>query len=437
MSELYFHCKYAIIGEECNKVIKDAGILIEENKIIEVGKHEDVKKQIRGHDIIQRENHIAIPLLINAHTHLPETLLRGICDNEKLEKWLYEYIWPFEQRLTAEDAYYGALLGCLELIESGVGGFIDQYFFAEQIKEAAQQAKIRALLCPSVFDNTPEYGSLENTWKEVKKNLISELSKKEEHLVRWGIGPHAPYTVPKDYLLEIKDFAVEYNIPIHIHLSETDIEVINAKKEFGATPIEYIDRIGLTEAKILGAHCVHTTKRDIEIMKNNDFVVLHNPQSNLKLASGIAPIVSYLKNNIQVALGTDGNASNNDLGILEEMNTLALLQKYKTNDPSALQNEQALKIATVNGMKAMGIEYSGISRNSTADLTILSLESSHSWPQINPISNIVYSSSSKDVTDVLVNGYLVYENKKHKTLNKEEIIKKCEKISEKIISEIQ
>ncbi|MHA1686880.1 MAG: amidohydrolase [Candidatus Heimdallarchaeaceae archaeon] len=437
MAELYIHCKYAITGKNCDRLIKDAGILVEDEKIIEVGKHKRIKKQISGHDKIERDNHIAIPILVNAHTHLPETLLRGICDNEKLEKWLYEYVWPFEMKLSAQDAYYGALLGCLELIESGIGGFIDQYFYVEQIKNAVEKAKIHALLCPSIFNNTPEDGSIENTWKNVKNRIQKEMGRNKDSLIKWGIGPHAPYTVPKDYLIEIKEFAVEKNIPIHIHLCETEIEVFNAKKEFGMTPIEYIDSLGLTEAKILGAHCVHTTKHEQEIMRKKNFIVLHNPQSNLKLASGIAPIAEYLRKNIKIAIGTDGNASNNDLGILEEITTMALLQKYKTNNPSAMPNSEIIKIASINGMNALGKKYAGIEKNSPASLTILTLENSHSWPQIDPISNIVFSSSSLDTNDVIVNGNIIYENKIHKTLNKEEIIYKCEKITQRIMNNLR
>lgn len=232
--------------------------------------------------------------------------------------------------------------------------------------------------------------------------------------------------------MEIKEFAIENELPIHIHLCETQTEVLNAKKQFGMTPIEYINSLGITEAKILGAHCIHTTKREQKIMSRKKFVVLHNPQSNLKLASGIAPIVEYIKNNIKVAIGTDGNASNNDLGIIEEMTTMSLLQKYKTNDPSVLPNSETIKIASINGMGALGEKYAGIDKNSLASLTILTLENSHSWPQINPISNIVFSSSSLDANDVIVKGEVIYENKKHKTLNKKEIVRRCEKITQKI-----
>ncbi len=435
MNEYFLETKYIISGSKCDKLIRDGAILVENDKIVDVGKSKDIKKLISGHDKIERNNHIAIPSFINAHTHLPETLLRGICDNETLMTWLNEFIWPFEMKMSSDDAYYGALLGCLELIESGVSGFIDQYFYAESIEKAAKEANIRALLCPSVFDNTPESGSLENTWKHVS-NLVKRKTSSDNDLVKYGIGPHAPYTVPKEYLLQIADVASKLDIPIHIHLNETKQELKDAKEQFRMSPIQYVHDLGLTDLRILGAHCVHTDDKDMSIMKSCDFTVLHNPQSNLKMANGIAPIYKYLDLGIKVAVGTDGNASNNDLGMLEEISTAALLQKYLANDPKIINNSQILSIGTIHGMKALGETSSGISKDSVADITLLSYERSHSWPQNNPLSNVIYSSLSSDVSDLFVNGNLIYENRKHKTLDKISIIEKCSEISERILSEM-
>ena len=435
MNDIYIRCKYIISGPKCDKLIKEGAIIIEEDKIVAVGKEEDVKKLLSGHDKVDRSNHIMIPSLINGHTHLPETLLRGICDNQKLMVWLNEYIWPFEMEMSADDAYYGALLGCLESIESGVGGFVDQYFYAESIEKAAKEAKIRALLCPSLFDNTPESGSLEKTWSHIL-DLVERKCKGHIGLVSYGIGPHAPYTVPVEYLQKTLDLASKYSLPIHIHLNETKREVDEAIENFGMSPIEYIHDLGLTKVRILGAHCVHTSPKEWQIMKENKMMVLHNPQSNLKMTSGIAPVYKYLELGIDVVVGTDGNASNNDLGMLEELATTAMLQKYLANDPSVLDNASTLTLGSVNGMKAMNIDSAGISNNSAADLTILSLEKSRSWPQNNPLSNVIYSSSSSDVNDLVVNGEFVYRNREHLTLDKWKIIEKCSEISNRILSYI-
>lgn len=433
MSDTFIKCKYIISGSKCDKLIREGAILIEGDRIVAVGKEKEIKKFLSGHDKINRLNHIAIPALVNSHTHLPETLLRGICDNQKLMVWLNKYIWPFEMQMSSEDAYYGALLGCLELIESGISGFVDQYFYAESIEKAVKESKIRALICPSVFDNTPESGNLEKTWKHVS-NLVESRSKQNDSLVKYGIGPHAPYTVPKDYLLEIKALAAKYSLPIHIHLNETKREVDEAIQNFGKSPIEYIHGLGLTKEKILGAHCVHTSPKEWQIMKDSNLTVLHNPQSNLKMTSGIAPVYKYLEQGIAVAVGTDGNASNNDLGMLEELATTAMLQKYLANDPGVLNNAVVLLLGSIQGMKTIGIESKGISDNSPADVTLLSLQRSHSWPQNEPLSNVIFSSSSSDVTDLLVNGEFVYENREHLTLDKWKIIEKCSKISERILT---
>ncbi|MHA1302417.1 MAG: amidohydrolase [Candidatus Heimdallarchaeaceae archaeon] len=440
MSESFIHCKYVISGYRCDTLIRDAAILIEDTKIVAIGKEKDVKTLLSGHDKYERLNHIAIPSLINAHTHLPETLLRGICDSSKLQEWLFDYIWPFESRLTAKDAYYGALLGALELIESGVAGFIDQYFYVESIEKAVKEAKIRSLLCPSLFDNTPESGSLESTWKHISKFLQSRNTKKNQNsescLIRFGIGPHAPYTVPEEYLLKVSDLAEKYCLPIHIHLNETKKEVYDFISKFGVSPFEYLEQLGLLKYKTLGAHCVHTSEHDREIMKKYNVTVLHNPQSNLKLASGVAPVHNYLKRGIEVAIGTDGNASNNNLDMLEELRTAALLQKYKADDPTVITNAQALFMGSISGSRALGVENPGLLRGSPADITILSLDASHAWPQNDPLSNVVYSSSSQDTNDLIVNGRFVYKNKEHQTLDKIRIVETSAKIAERILTDM-
>jgi 5-methylthioadenosine/S-adenosylhomocysteine deaminase len=303
------------------------------------------------------------------------------------------------------------------------------------MEKAAKKANIRALLCPAIFNNTPESGSLEKTWNHVS-SLIKTKGKDNEGLVKFGIGPHAPYTVPEEYLLKILDLASEYALPIHIHLNETKREVDEAKESYGMSPIEYMHHIGLTKAKILGAHCVHTSSKERQIMKDTKMTVLHNPQSNLKMTSGIAPIYQYLDQGIDVVVGTDGNASNNDLGMLEELATTAMLQKYLANDAEVLNNAEVLSLGTVNGLRALGIASTGISDNSVADLTLLSLDRSHSWPQNDPLSNVIYSSASSDVNDLIVNGNFVYSDKEHLVLDKWKIIEKCTDISQRIIHEI-
>jgi len=439
MSEVVIQCKYIISGEECNKIIKNGSIIIEDNKIIHVGKIDEMKKYVTGHDKIDRMNHVAIPAFINAHTHLPETLLRGICDSSKLIEWLYDYVWPFESHMTVEDAYYGASLGALELIESGVAGFIDQYFFVESIEKVVKESKLRALLCPSLFDGTPETGSIEDTWNHIKKFLHSRnnIIKEKDSLLKYGIGPHAPYTVPKEYLLKVSEIAEKYNIPIHIHISETEKEVSDFRKQHQLTPLEYLENLSLLKNKILAAHCVYPSGRDYEIMKKYKVTVLHNPQSNLKLSSGIAPVFKYIEKNIDVVVGTDGNASNNNLDVLEEVRTAALLQKFLAKDPTVLQNYTALKIGTTAGSKIFGLEKAGIIENAIADITLFSLSGAHSWPQNDIISNVLYSASSGDVNDLIVNGNFLYLNREHQTLNKERIIEKSTKIAERILCEIR
>ncbi len=440
MGDFVIHSKYAIIDNKLGRVVEDAGIIIENNEIIAVGKYEKIKQLISGHDIYERLNHVAIPPFVNAHTHLPETLIRGISDDSSLYDWLYNNVWPFESNLTPRDAYYGTLLGMLELIESGTGGFIDQYFYVNEIEKAVNKGKMRALLCPSVFDNTPEFGSIDNTWKNVRRFLNSRLSASSDNsrqsLVSYGVGPHAPYSVPEEYLLDISEFARSHRLPVHIHINETSSEVKEFINKYNLRPIEYLNKIGFLENKILAAHGVHVSDEEKRILKKYNVTILHNPQSNLKLSSGIAPLDNFLKMGINVAIGTDGCGSNNNLDMLEEIRYAALLQKFLTGDPRVIPNNQALFLGTIAGARAMGIKNYGIAKGSVADITVLSLDAAHNWPVHNSLSNIVYSMSSNDVSDVIVNGIFLLKNKKHQTINKEIVINEVNKIVNRILSKI-
>ena len=405
-------------------VNKDQSILIREGKIAAMGPYKEIKEKehLKGARIFKGNNQLVLPGFINAHTHLPETLLRGICDDEMLEKWLWDNVWIWEGRMTAKEARAGAMLGCLELIKNGVTGFIDQFYYANEIAEAVVESGIRGLLCPSVFDNNAEAGSIDNCFKRACEVVDQWYGKNER--VMWGMGPHAPYTVDKDWLTKIKDFGHERKLPIHIHMQETQWEVDEAIKNFGKTPFQYLKEIGLLTEPILAAHCVVSTEEDRKIMAGHDIHVLHNPTSNLKLSSGIAPISDYLDQGINVAVGTDGNGSNNDLDMLSEIQIAALLQKGSTGKPTAMPLDRTLDIATINGARAMGMEdqLGTIEIGKKADLMIMDCSGVNMNPQHNLLSNLIYSSSSKDIKTVIVGGRIIMENRKVLTMNEERII---------------
>ncbi|MEM3341720.1 MAG: amidohydrolase family protein, partial [Thermoplasmata archaeon] len=281
-------------------------------------------------------------------------------------------------------------------------------------------------------------------WKKKilsERNARSVLSKdvdvpKERVLA--GLGPHAPYTVPKDILQEVSEFALKYDVPLHIHMQETEWEIAKAKKEWGCTPFQYLEKLGVTQARILAAHCVVTDSKDRKIMKKNNVSVLHNPASNLKLASGIAPVKEYLDAGINVSIGTDGSASNNNLVMLEEAALAAMLQKYITNDPRSITREEALEMITINGAKAMGMEkyFGSLEKGKQADLVVISTSAPHMVPLHSPLSNILYASNCSDIDSVMVAGRFVMENRVVKTMKEQEVIRKGIQASKVLAGEL-
>ncbi len=406
------------------KVFKNHSILIENGKIAALGKIEDIKKEhsLTGVRNISGHKKLVMPGMINGHTHLPETLLRGICDDEMLEKWLWDHVWVWEGRMKPKQAKAGSMLGTLELIKNGVTGFIDQFYYTNEIAEAVDESGIRGLICPSVFDNNAEAGSIDNCFKRACE-VVDQWYGKEDRIM-WGMGPHAPYTVDKDWLLKIKDFVHDRKLPIHIHVQETQWEIDQAQESFGNSPVKYMEEIGLLEEKILAAHCVVTSDEDRDIMKKYDVHVLHNPTSNLKLSSGIAPVQNYLERGINVTVGTDGNGSNNDLDMLTEIHLAALLQKYSTGVPTAMPLDWTLDLATINGAKAMGIDdrVGTLEVGKEADMIIMNVSGVNMNPPHDMLSNLIYSSSSRDIETVMVKGNIIMEEGRVLTMDEEKVI---------------
>lgn len=404
------------------RVLRNASVYTEEGKILWVGKG----GVPAGAEKIDARKCVILPALVNAHTHLPETVLRGICDDRNLQEWLNEYIWPAENKLTARDAEIAALLGCAELIHNGVGFFIDQYFYAKEIARSVVKSGIKALLCPSVFENCPEGKTIEKQFA-IAKNFVEEWQGKHER-VSVGIGPHAPYTVSDDYLASIAEFACRKNIHVHIHLSETEWENKESIKRFGETPAERLHRIGILNEKTLLAHCVHLTQKDVELIANSKATILHCPQSNLKLSSGIAKIEN-LRKSINVLIGTDGNASNNNLDVLEELRTACMLQKYLFG-PEAMPLACAFKMVSSNA-GLLGCSYRGeIEVGMPADIAVVPLQKPHLQPVHDILSNVIYSANGTDVRDLIVDGKIVMKDYRILTFDEEKVIEKAKSIGE-------
>ncbi len=349
----------------------------------------------------------ALPGLINCHTHSAMSLMRGYGDDVALMKWLQERIWPIEEGLTAQDVYWGALLSIAEMLKSGTTAFADMYFFMDEVAKAADEAGIRADLSFGMV-------STNDDWKERMDNcsrFYRQWNGGGDGRISVSLGPHAPYTCSPDFLRMVEELAGELGAKIHIHLAETLDEIDQIRERYGKTPLEYVKEAGILRHKVIGAHCVHLADNDMDIMKAGGVNAVHNPQSNMKLASGIAPVQKMLGLGINVALGTDSSCSNNNLDMISEMRSAALLQKVGCMDAEALPAVKVIEMATVNGARTLGIEHEVgmLKEGMKADLILVDMNKPHLYPQHDLISNVVYSAGGGDVAYTLVDGKILLD----------------------------
>ena len=408
--ELYYKGYLGIEGERIAFVSKDSS---EADRFI--ASHKDDCTEIDA------SGKIVMPGLINTHTHVAMALLRGISDDVPLMEWLQEHIWPIEGKMGYDEVYAGARLRMLEMLMGGTTTLVDMYPYEEAIAEAAESAGIRAFVSPCPMDFRMEH--FENDWRQVQKRFS------QSRLVTMIMGPHAIYTLSKENLERSISLAKELGTASHVHLAETETEDRDARAKYGMSPTEYFEKAGLFSTPTLAAHCVMVSDKDIEILARNHVSVAHNPQSNMKLASGIAPVKKMMDAGINVALGTDGASSNNDLDMWEEMRSASLLQKVATMDPCAIPAYTALQMATVNGAKAIGREgeLGVLATGAMADILIVDLEKPHLYPHTNLISELVYSAHAQDVETVIVNGQIVVKDRICLTMNAKDVCQTAQK----------
>lgn len=413
MSILIKNISYLDIEEE--KIVDKADIFIEENKIKKIGENLDQKAD----QVLDGENKLLTPGFVNAHTHLGMSYFRNYADDLALMDWLENEIWPIEAKLNAEDIYWSSMLSIIENIKSGVTSFCDMYYEMDRVGDAAIEAGIRGVLTRGLTDVD---GKGEEKLQEFD-DLYNNYHEKSNGRIKVVPAPHAIYTCSTEFLKEIAKRSLErYDSLIHIHLSETLTEVENSKKEYGMTPIEYVNSLGLLDSQIIAAHCVHITDEEIELVKDKKFYPVYNPSSNLKLASGFTPVDKLLKNNITMALGTDGDSSNNNQDFVEEMHIGGIVNKAVTMNEKAVPAIEILKMATINGAKALGFEKLGLVKEDyLADLTIFDLNSNSFTPRNNLISALVYSASSSDVESVICDGKFIMRDRKLVNIDEEKI----------------
>jgi len=416
-----------LVYENGKLLTKDADIAIKGNKISQI---EKIKADSGFQKIIDASNMLAMPGLINTHTHLSMVLFRNYADDMPLFDWLTKKIWPLEAKLTAEAIYKGSILGIAELIKSGVTGFLDMYFFADETIKAALETGVRVYIARGLTD--------EEEGKEVQLNETRRLFNEyhnQEGRVKIYAGPHAPYTCSPRYLKKVIELAKELDIGIHIHLAETKKEVDECIEKWGKTPIKHVFDLGLFERPTIAAHCVHLNDEDIEILAKSNVSVAHNPTSNLKLASGFAPVEKMLKAGVNVTLGTDGASSNNNLNMFEEMHLASIMHKALNYDAVSVPAETVIKMATINGAKALGIEdeLGSLEVGKKADIILIDLRKPHLVPLNNPLSAICYSAQSSDVHTVIVDGKILMENYELKTIDIEKAMHDAEDAARKLI----
>lgn len=415
-------------------------IAISGNSILAVGEEKDILTSYSANDVLDCHGKVLMPGLVNAHTHVPMNLLRGLADDLRLDVWLMGYMMPVEREFVSPDfVRLGTQLACAEMIRSGVTTFADMYYFEEDIAKATADIGMRALCAQTVMKfPTPDAQFFEQSL-ELSRDFIKRW--KDHDLIVPSVAPHAPYTCPPEIIKASTALALEFDVPLHTHISETAIEVENMRKDQGMPVVPYLKKLNLFEAKVLAAHCVHVDEGEMRTMQHLGVGVAHNPSSNLKLASGVAPISRMLELGLNVGIGTDGAASNNDLDMFEEIRLASFLQKGISGDPTTLPARDSLLMGTRLGAQAMHIGHltGSLEPGKRADLILVDIKTLHNNPQFkhNPLgiyAQIVYAAKASDVSDVMVNGKWLMSKHKLLQIDEEEITKHSQEYAKKIDS---
>ncbi len=393
-----------------NSLVKNGFLCIQGDSISHIGS--DGVESFEAAKTIDVKGGLILPGLINAHTHAAMSLFRGLADDLPLMDWLNNYIFPAESKIDADFVFTGTLLACAEMIMSGTTTFCDMYLFEDEAAKAAQEAGMRCLVGEVLYDfPSPNYGPIEKGL-EYTEALINKWQ--DSPLVNIAVEPHATFTCSPDLLKAANKLALEYNVPLIIHVAETLSEIAELKEKYGKKPFEHLESLDLLGPHLIADHCVHIDDSEINRMAKHGVKAVDNPESNMKLASGISPVSKLIAQGVTVALGTDGCASNNNLDLFTEMDTAAKLHKIETMDPTVLDAITVLKMATIEGAKALDLEdiTGSIEIGKKADIIIVDTNKPHLTPMYTPYSHIVYAARGNDVSHSIINGRLVMEDRK-------------------------
>lgn len=424
---------YLLPMSEGLPIIEDGAVAISGNKIVDVGSYDKIRSIYDAEVTIGGKGKVIIPGLVNTHTHAAMVYFRGLADDLPLKEWLEGHIWPAESRwLSHEFVHDATRLACLEMLKAGITLYNDMYFFGDAIAEATKELGMRAVIGVGILDFPTVAAKTRDEYFEKAIAFIERW--RYDKLIRPAIAPHALYTCCTETLQRVKDLSDKYSLFLHIHLSETEWEVNEIRNRYGSLPALYLDTIGFLNERVLAAHCVWLKQEEIEILASNKVSVSHCLESNLKLASGIAPVPEMLKAGIKVTFGTDGAASNNDLDILSEVSTAAKLHKAISKDPTVLNARTALLMATRWGAEALGYSdiIGSIEPGKEADLVILNLERPHLTPLYDIFSHIVYSARSSDVETVIIGGKIILNDGILKVEDESEILQRARQWGKRI-----
>jgi 5-methylthioadenosine/S-adenosylhomocysteine deaminase len=419
------------------RVIDDAGIAIKDGRIVAVDTSREIARSYSAPQTVDAANKIIIPGLINGHTHIPMTLFRGLADDLDLQDWLTKFIFPAEAKNVSEEfVRAGTRLGLAEMIRGGTTTYCDMYYFEDAIADETSKAGVRGVLGETVIDfpvadNKTDAEAMAYVEKFVKKW-------KGHELITPAIAPHAPYTVSEEHLKAVRAFSDRTGAPIVTHISETRREVDDSLKAKGASPIDYLSRIGFLNERVIAAHVVWPSDGETGILKRAGVGVVHNPQSNMKLASGVAPVPKMMKEGLKLGLGTDGAASNNDLSMWEEMDTVAKLHKVFSGDPKVITALEAFELATIRGAAALHLEkdIGSIETGKRADIVLVERDALNQIPLYNVYSHLVYATKASDVETVIINGRIVMRDRRLLTLDEVAIKDKARVFREQVIKSL-
>ncbi|HEY6661170.1 MAG TPA: amidohydrolase [Pyrinomonadaceae bacterium] len=423
--------------DQTRRIVEDGGIAISKGRIVAIGSRAEIERSYTSRQRVTAAGRVITPGLINGHTHVPMVLFRGLADDLDLQEWLTKYIFPAEAKnVTEEFVRVGSRLGLAEMIRGGTTTFCDMYYFEDAIADETAKAGVRGVLGETIID----FPVADN------KTNAEGMAYVEKFVARWkgheliipAIAPHAPYTVSEQHLKAARAFSDRTGVPIVIHIAETKREVDDSVKEKGASPVAYLERIDFLNDHVIAAHVVWPQGTDIAILKRHGVGVVHNPQSNMKLAAGVAPVPKMMTENVLVGLGTDGAASNNDLNMWEEMDTVAKLHKVFTGDPKVISAQQAFELATIRGAQALHLEkeIGSLETGKRADLLVIDRDTLNQIPLYNVYSDLVYATKASDVESVIINGRVVMRNRRLLTLNETTVKNDARAFRDKIIKSL-